>query len=48
MPYQEMYALLFNAITEALADLEMQNVGLARERLIRAQLRTEAMYMEEE
>jgi len=48
MPYQGMYALLFNAITEALSDLEQQNIGLARERLIHAQLRTEAIYMEDE
>ena len=46
--YQKMYFLLFNAITEALSDLEQQNIGLAKDRLIHAQLHAEAIYVQEE
>ena len=43
-----MYSTLFNAITDALEDLEKQNIGLARERLIAAQQKTEEIYIEAE
>ena len=46
--YQKMYTTLFNAITDALEELEKQNVGLAREMLIAAQQKTEEMYIEAE
>ena len=46
MTYREMYSLLFNAITDALNDLEQQNFGLAKERLMHAQLHAEALYTE--
>ena len=48
MPYREMYSLLFNAITDALNDLEQQNFGRAKERLMHAQLHAEALYSEAE
>lgn len=46
--YQKMYTTLFNAINDALEELEKQNVGLAREMLIAAQQKTEEMYIEAE
>ena len=48
MPYREMYSLLFNTITDALNDLEQQNFGLAKEKLMHAQLHAEALYTEAE
>ena len=47
MEYQQMYALLFNAVTDALAQLDRQNYGTAREILIQAQQKAEALYPEE-
>ena len=47
MEYQQMYALLFNAVTDALAQLDRQNYGTAREILIQAQQKAEALYLEE-
>lgn len=46
--YQKMYTTLFNAITDALAQLARQNVGEARELLEKAQQTTEEMYVEGE
>ena len=46
MNYQKMYTTLFNAITDALEAMEKQNVGIARELLIRAQQKTEEEYMD--
>ena len=43
--YQKMYTTLFNDITDALEDMEAQNFGLARQRLMSAQLKTEEMYI---
>ena len=34
--YQKMYTTLFNAITDALEELDRANFGVARQRLIRA------------
>ena len=45
--YQKLYTLLFNAITDALRQLEEQNIGLAKQTLIRAQQAAEKMYLEE-
>ena len=44
--YQELYSMLFNAITDTLEDLRKQNYGLASERLMHAQLTTETLYIE--
>lgn len=46
--YQKMYSALFNAITDALEQLQAQNIGLARELLMAAQLKTEELYIEAE
>ncbi len=35
--YKEIYLLLFNAITDALHEMERQNCGTAKDILIRAQ-----------
>ena len=44
--YKKLYTTLFNAITDALEDMGKQNYGLASERLMHAQLTTEALYVE--
>ena len=43
--YRKMYYTLFNAITDALEELECANYGTAKQRLIRAQQDTEEMYL---
>ena len=43
--YQKMYLLLFNAITDALEQLDAQNYGEARDTLIAAQQKAEEIYM---
>ena len=43
--YQKMYSLLFNAITDALAQIENQNYGDAKDMLISAQQKAEEMYI---
>ena len=43
--YQKMYSLLFNAITDALAQIEKQNYGDAKSTLIAAQQKAEEMYI---
>ena len=48
MNYQKLYTLLFNGITDALEELGRQNYGKAKEILVRTQLKTEDMYIEEE
>ena len=45
MSYQKMYSALFNAITDAIRELEHQNVNAAKALLVLAQQKTEAMYM---
>ena len=45
--YKKMYVHLFNAITDALAYIEEQNFGIARELLMEAQRECEQIYMEE-
>ena len=43
--YQKMYSTLFNANTDALAQIEKQNYGDARSTLIAAQQKAEEMYI---
>ena len=43
--YQKMYTTLFNAITDALEDMQKQNIGLAQDRLIAAQQLAEDIYI---
>ena len=43
-----MYTGLFNAITDALAELEELNIGRARELLRQAQIDAEERYLEDE
>lgn len=44
--YQKLYTTLFNAITDAVEELERANFGLAADRLRAAQQQTEEAYME--
>ena len=46
--YEKMYHLLFNAITDALEQIEQQNFGSAKDLLIAAQQKTEEIYMSAE
>ena len=46
--YQKLYTLLFNAVTDALADLEQLNIGTAKVRLMAAQQQAEELYIEGE
>ena len=46
--YQKMYTLLFNAITDALAQIEKQNYGDAKSTLIAAQQKAEELYLSAE
>ena len=48
MNYQKAYYLLFNAITDALNDMEQQNFGQARQGLIAAQQRSEEIFLNDE
>lgn len=48
MNYQKLYALLFNACTDAIRQLDLQNFGTAREILIAAQQYAEELYLCEE
>ena len=44
--YQKLYTLLFNAITDALEDLEQLNIGAAKDDLMSAQQQAEECYIE--
>ena len=46
--YEKMYLHLFNAITDALAELEEANIGQAVMTLQQAQADTEEMYIEKD
>ena len=46
MNYETMYHLLFNAITDALEQMEKQNLGSAKDLLTTAQQKAEEIYME--
>ena len=48
MDYQKLYFHLFNAITDALNQMELQNYGQAAVTLVAAQQQTEDWYMEED
>ena len=48
MNYEKLYHLLFNAITDALEQMEQQNYGTAKETLITAQQEAEVIYMSAE
>ena len=48
MPYQQMYTLLFNAVTDALSQIDAQNYGLAAEILKRAQQEAEDRFLDAE
>ena len=43
--YEKMYHLLFNAITDALIQMEAQNYGDAQDTLISAQQKAEEIYI---
>ena len=45
MNYEKLYHLLFNAITDALEQMEKQNFGTAKETLIAAQQKAEEIYI---
>ena len=46
MNYEKMYHLLFNAITDALEQMEKQNLGSTKDLLTTAQQKAEEIYME--
>ena len=46
--YQKLYTLLFNAVTDALEDMEHMNFGRAGERLMAAQQAAEEAYIGDE
>lgn len=48
MDYEKLYHLLFNAITDALKQMESQNFGTAKETLITAQQEAEELYISAE
>lgn len=48
MDYKKMYLTLFNALTDAIEQLERADYGSAREILIRAQQQTEEIFIESE
>ena len=48
MNYEKLYHLLFNALTDALEQMEQQNYGTAKETLITAQQEAEEIYMSAE
>lgn len=43
--YEKMYSTLFNAITDALEQIEQQNLGSAKDLLIAAQQQAEEIYI---
>lgn len=46
--YQKLYTLIFNAATDALADLDAMNFGAAKDRLRAAQQRAEELYISQD
>jgi len=46
--YQKLYTLLFNAVTDAVEELENLNFGAAKARLMAAQQQAEERYLEDE
>jgi len=47
MNYQKIYAGMFNAVTDAIIQLEQNNYGTAREVLQQAQISAEEAYVNE-
>ena len=45
MDYEKLYHLLFNAITDAVEQMESQNYGDAKELLVAAQQKVEEIYI---
>lgn len=45
-PYQKMYTLLFNKITDALEQMEKGNLDCARELLMSGQMEAEEIFIE--
>ncbi len=43
--YQKMYAIAFNAISDALGELDNLNIGMAKDYLKKAQIQTEELYI---
>ena len=43
--YQKSYFILWNAIDKALAEMKEQNLGLAKELLLKAQVQAEEAYI---
>ena len=46
--YQKMYTLLFNACTDAVNHIDLQNFGMARQTLIDGQQAAEELYMQDQ
>ena len=46
MDYEKLYFSLFNAVTDALEDMEQLNFGAAKARLVSAQQQAEELYMD--
>ena len=46
--HQKMYTTLFNAMTDAIENIEKLNFGEAKELLIQAQQKTEELYIDAE
>ena len=46
--YQKLYAIMFNAATNAVREIDDQDYGEAKRILQRAQIQTEAMYIAQE
>ena len=46
--YQKMYTRLFNAVTDALEEMQQQNFGAARALLVQAQQDCEEIYLDAE
>ena len=46
--FPKYYTLLFNAVTDAIGDLDSQNYGAARARLVKAQQDAEEPYLDAE
>ena len=47
MNYQKLYTLLFNAMTDAIEQLQKDNYGLAQDILVRAQQEAEELYLKQ-
>ena len=46
--YKTMYLTLFNAVSDALKDMEQANYGSASQRLIAAQQKAEEQYIDQD